>query len=75
MQESVKSDKLNNLLLMYNLIHTVTAPSRITENTKSLLDVMIINKENYINLATWTWVTQITKHNYCAQMLKSQKVD
>jgi hypothetical protein len=52
MQEGVKLNKLNNSLLMHNLINTVTAPTRITENTKSLLDAIITNKENYINLAT-----------------------
>jgi hypothetical protein len=67
MQESVKLNKLDYLLLMCNLINTITARTRITENTKSFLDVFIINKENDINLATvLDLVIQITKRNYCA---------
>jgi hypothetical protein len=66
MQESVKLNKLNNLLFVYNLIDTVIAPTRTTENTKSLLDVIIINKENYINLAT---VLDLGYSDHQAQLL------
>jgi hypothetical protein len=34
---------------MYNLISIVNAPTGITENTKSLLDIIIIKKENHAN--------------------------
>jgi hypothetical protein len=51
-KESAKLNEVKNILLMYNLINTVTTPTRITENTKSLLDLIIIDKESYINPAT-----------------------
>jgi hypothetical protein len=40
------------LLLRYNLENTVKVPTRITTNTKTLLDVMIINKIHYSIPAT-----------------------
>jgi hypothetical protein len=51
MQESVKLSNLKNLLLMYNFYNIVMVPTRITENTKSLLDVIVINKDDHINQA------------------------
>jgi hypothetical protein len=51
-QESAKLNEVKNVLLVYNSINTVMTPTRITENNKSLLDVIIINKENHINPAT-----------------------
>jgi exonuclease III len=51
MKESAKLHDIKNILLMYNLINIVMTPTTITENTKSLLDVIIINKENHINPA------------------------
>ena len=42
-QDNISLNELNKLLLMYNLISTVTFLTRITKNTKSLLGVMIMN--------------------------------
>jgi hypothetical protein len=52
MKETTKLNEVKNVLLMHNLINTIMTPTRITENTKLLLDVIIINKENHINPAT-----------------------
>jgi len=41
--------ELNNLLLRYNLKHTVNVPPRITKITATLLDVVIKNEGTYIN--------------------------
>jgi hypothetical protein len=34
---------------MYNFKNTVVARARITKNTQSLLDIVVINKENHTN--------------------------
>jgi hypothetical protein len=34
-----------------NLVNTVDLPTRITKNTKSLIDVIIINNSNYTKLS------------------------
>jgi hypothetical protein len=47
LQENVKLNKLKSLLQVYNLVNTVDLPTRITKNTKSLIDVIIINNSNY----------------------------
>jgi exonuclease III len=52
MKESAELNEVKNILLMYILINTVITPTRVTEITKSLLHVIIINKENHINPAT-----------------------
>ena len=43
-QESLEFNELKNLLLVRNLVNTVTAPTRITENTKLLIGVIIIKQ-------------------------------
>jgi hypothetical protein len=45
--QNVKLNELQNLFLLYNLVNTVVVPTRITRSTKSLLDVIIINKNKY----------------------------
>jgi hypothetical protein len=47
LQENVKLNELRNLLSLYNLINTVDHSTRIRKNTKSLIDVIIINNSNY----------------------------
>jgi hypothetical protein len=47
MHGNVKLQELKNLLMMYKLIKTVTSSTRITNNTISLIDVIITNKQNY----------------------------
>jgi len=44
-----KTRELNNLLLWYNLRHTVNVPTRITKTTETLLDVVITNEKKSIN--------------------------
>jgi hypothetical protein len=46
LQESAKLNELKNLLHVYNLVNTVELPMRSTKNTKSLIDVIIINNIN-----------------------------
>lgn len=52
MQDSVKLQELKNLLLIYDLINTVTSPTTITNNTVSLIDVILINQQDYKILST-----------------------
>jgi len=47
MHDNVKLQELKNSLMMYKLIKTVTSPTRITNNTIPLIDVIITNKQNY----------------------------
>jgi hypothetical protein len=47
LQENVKLNELKSLLQVYDLVNTVDLPTRITKNTKSLIDVIIINNSNY----------------------------
>jgi hypothetical protein len=40
-------------VLSYNLTNTITLPTRVTKNTSSLIDVMIMNKQynnNYMEV-------------------------
>jgi len=48
LQTSPHTRELNNLLLRYNLKHTVNAPTRITKTIATLLDV-VINEKKCIN--------------------------
>jgi exonuclease III len=45
MKDSERLQELRNLLVMYNLINTVTSPTRITKNTISLIEVIVTNKQ------------------------------
>jgi len=49
--DSVQLQALHIVLLSYNLTNVVTLPTRVTKNTSSLIDVMIINKQ-YNNNST-----------------------
>jgi hypothetical protein len=51
LQENVKLNELKSLLQVYDLVNTVDLPTRITKNTKSLIDVIVINNSNYTKLA------------------------
>jgi exonuclease III len=64
-EDSVKKD-LMELLLRYNLENTVKAPTRLTPNTKTLLDVIIINKAYYTTPAT---IVELGLSDHQAQML------
>lgn len=44
LQDSAQLSALLNLLETYNLINTVTSPTRVTNNSVSLIDVMITDK-------------------------------
>jgi hypothetical protein len=48
LEKSVNLNELKNLLLKYNLVNTCQSPTRITTNTSTLLDVIIINKKYYM---------------------------
>jgi hypothetical protein len=47
LQENVKLNELKSLLQVHDLVNTVDLPTRITKNTKSLIDVIIIKNSNY----------------------------
>ena len=52
LQTSPHTRELNNLLLWYNLKHTVNVPNRITKTTATLLDVVTTNDENLSHYLT-----------------------
>jgi len=49
LQASPHTRELNNLLLQYNLKHTVNVPTTITKTTATLLGVVITNEKTSIN--------------------------
>jgi len=49
LQTSPHTRDLNNLLLRYNLKHTVNIPTRIIKTTATLLDAVITNEKKSIN--------------------------
>ncbi|PNF17939.1 hypothetical protein B7P43_G18419 [Cryptotermes secundus] len=66
LQDSTQLSALLNLLETYNLINTVTSPTRVTKNSVSLIDVMITDKVYYKNL---TEVLDLGYSNHLAQIL------
>jgi predicted outer membrane repeat protein len=66
LEESVNLNELKILLLKYNLVNTVQSPTRITKNTSTLLDVIILNKKNYMEPST---VIELGLSDHCAQVL------
>jgi hypothetical protein len=66
LQPSPHTMDLNNLLLRYNLKHTAHVPTRITNCTATLLDVMITNERKPVNYIT---VTDPGLSDHCAQIL------
>jgi hypothetical protein len=66
MHHNVKLQELKNLLMMYKLINTVTSPTRITNNTIPLIDVIITNKQNHKISST---VLDLGYSDYQAQIL------
>jgi hypothetical protein len=58
--DSERLQELKNLLVMYNLINTITSPTRITMNTISLIDGIVTSKLMKSHQEYWIWVTQIT---------------
>ena len=67
MQESKKLRDLQEILLLYNLVNTVTSPTRVTKNSISLIDVIITNKEITRDTAT---VIDLGYSDHMAQVLK-----
>jgi hypothetical protein len=66
LQDNNDKKDLMELLLRYNLENTVKVPTRITANTKTLLDVMIINKVHYSIQAT---IVELGLSDHQAQIL------
>ena len=66
LKEANNKKELTDLLLRYNLVNTVKSPTRLTTNTKSLLDVIIIEEKHYKNPAT---VVELGLSEHQAQML------
>ena len=46
MVDNKRTQEVKNLLQSYNLTNIVKLPTRITPTSKSLIDVMIINKQH-----------------------------
>jgi hypothetical protein len=65
LQNSGKLQKLQNLLLMYNLENTVKSP-RITSHSKSLIDVIILNSTSE---AMFTEVLDLGYSDHLAQIV------
>jgi hypothetical protein len=66
LQGSVQLQDLHSILLSYNLTNTVTLPTRVTKNTSSITDVMIINKQYNSNS---TEVVNLGYSDHFAQIL------
>ena len=66
LHHSTHTIDLNNLLLRYNLKHTVHVPTRITKTTAMLLDVVITNERKLVN---YTTVMDLGLSDHCAQIL------
>jgi hypothetical protein len=48
MEDSVKLQELKNFLLLYNLVSTITSPTRITKKSFTLIVAIVINKQAYV---------------------------
>ena len=46
MLDTIRIQEVKNLLESYNLTNVVRSPTRISPNSESLMDVIIINKDN-----------------------------
>jgi exonuclease III len=66
LQPSTHTRDLNNLLLRYNLKHTVNVPTRITKTTATLLDVMIMDERKSVNSVK---VMDLGLYDHYAQIL------
>jgi hypothetical protein len=66
MQESKKLRDLQEILLLYNLVSTVTSSTRVTKNSATLIDVILTNKEITRNTAT---VIDLGYSDHMAQVL------
>ena len=64
LQCSSKLSELQNLLQMYNLINTVKSPTRITHNSITLIDVMVID----LNWENQTIVYDLGYSDHLAQI-------
>jgi hypothetical protein len=45
LQENNHVQALQNILLAYNLINTVTSPTSVSRSSVSMIDVMVTNKQ------------------------------
>jgi hypothetical protein len=52
MQVSVRLHDIQELLSLHNFVNTVRSPARVTKDTVSLIDVIMINKDSTGELAT-----------------------
>jgi hypothetical protein len=67
MLDNTRVQEVKNLLECYDLINTVRSPTRITPSTESLIDVIIINKDNPELRAT---VDDLGFSHHLAQIIK-----
>jgi exonuclease III len=67
MQESKRLCDVQELLSLHNLVNTVRSPTRVTNNTESLIDVVITDKESVSDIAT---VIDLEYSNHKAQVLQ-----
>jgi exonuclease III len=66
---------LTDLLMRYNLINTVQSSTRITKNTSTLIDVIIINKKLLYGTCNCNRIRIITtKPKYCLCCVKTMLV-
>ena len=65
-EDNSKKD-LTDLLLRYNLVNTVEPPTRRTTNSKSLLDVIIVEKKYHKNPAS---LLELGLSDHQAQLLQ-----
>jgi hypothetical protein len=64
LQENEQVKALENILVSYDLINTVTVPRRVTSSSESLIDVMVINRQfnkNYIEVVNMGFSYQLVQ--------------
>jgi hypothetical protein len=65
--DSTRIHELENLLLSYDLINTVSSPTRITSSSESLIDVIVTNREYLEQRAT---VIDLGLSDHLAQIIR-----
>jgi hypothetical protein len=66
LQESEQAHTLENILVLYDLVNTVTVPTRVTGSSESLIDLMISNKHFNKN---FTEIVNMGFSDHLAQIL------
>jgi hypothetical protein len=80
LNESKEKLELNNLLNSYNLVSIVHFPTRITSNSRTLIDNIFIDTTKIVNFATFSLSSGLSDHDaqrleICLQNLNCKRVN